>query len=317
MTHSLAYLDAETVTRTLPWRDAVAALDRALRGGLDPDASLSRQIVGVSAGDVLLMPAETAEAVGVKIATVAPGNPGRGLPRIHGLYVLLDHDTLAPVALLDGIALTTLRTPAVSAVAVDHLAAPDASRLAVFGTGPQGRGHVEAIRAVRPIEAVTVVGRDQDRAEGMAAWVRGLGLTASVAAAGDVAGTVAQADVVACATTSREPLFDGALLADHACVVAVGSHETDARELDDTTLQRAALAGRVVVESRTSALSECGDIVLALDNGAIAHEDLIDLRQAAAMDPPGGVCVFKSSGMGWEDLVVAQAVLDGWRDASA
>src|SRR5699024_179424 len=174
---------------------------------------------GVSAGDVLLMPAETAEAVGVKVATVAPDNPGRGLPRIHGLYVLLDHDTLVPVALLDGIALTTLRTPALSAVAVDHLAAAGASRLAVLGTGPQGRGHVEAFRAVLPIVTVTVRGRDQDRAEDMAAWVRGLGLTADVATAGEgVADAVAGADVVACATTAREPLFDGSLLADHACV---------------------------------------------------------------------------------------------------
>lgn len=310
-TSALPFIDADTIMSTLPWVDAVGALDRALTGGLDPDAGLARNIVDVTHGQVLLMPGETPEAVGVKVATVAPDNPGRGLPRIHGVYLLLDRETLVPVALLDGIALTTLRTPAVSAVAVDHLAVPDASRLVVFGTGPQGRGHVESVRAVRPIESVTVIGRDSGRLDDMVAYVRDLGLSAS-------AGTpdaVADADIVVCATTAGEPLFDGALLPDHACAVAVGSHDADARELDETVLRRAAETGRVVVESRASALTECGDVVMAIDRGAIGRDDLTDLGQATRLDPPGGVSVFKSAGMGWEDLVVAQAVLDRWQAA--
>lgn len=302
---SLPYVDAETVAG-LSWDEAVDALGRALHDGLDPEAGTARQVVPVANGQLLLMPAESSAGVGVKVATVAPGNPDRGRPRIQGLYLLLDHGSLTPVALLDGIALTNLRTPAVSALATRHLAVPEAHHLVVFGCGPQGRGHLEAIRAVRPIESVTVVGRDPARAEAMADWAGTLGVAAAV---GD-AGSVADADIVVCATTARRPVFEGHRLPDHACVVAVGSHEPDARELDDTVLERAARGGRIVVESRSSALSECGDVILALASGAIGPPDLTALTSAVRLDPPEGIGVFKSSGMGWEDLVVAGAVLD-------
>src|SRR5204863_2856301 len=122
--------------------------------------------------------------LGVKLVSIAT----RGEPRIKGVFVLFDGETLAPVALIDGIALTNVRTSAVSALAVRHLA-PDARRLVVFGTGPQARAHVEALRAVVPVEHVGVIGRDPDRAR---AFARDVG--------GEVAAGVADADVVVCAT---------------------------------------------------------------------------------------------------------------------
>ena len=116
--------------------------------------------------------------------------------------MVFDGDTLAPVALVDGIALTNLRTPAVSALAVRRLAAPDARRLLVFGRGAQAHAHVEAMRDVRPIERVDMVGREGAADE-----------------------LVAAADLICCCTTAREPLFDGDLVAEGATVVAIGSHE--------------------------------------------------------------------------------------------
>src|SRR5213078_4127826 len=118
------------------------------------------------------------------------------LPRVQGVYLLLDGTTLAPLALLDGIALTALRTPAVSAVAVRHLATPDAARLLVFGTGPQAWGHVAAVRAVRPIGHVDVVGRRPERVAELVGHCRAAGLSAAAASPGDVAG----ADIVCCCT---------------------------------------------------------------------------------------------------------------------
>jgi len=298
----LPYLSADDVF-ALPWRDAVDALETALRAGLDPAASPERGVVDVSAGQLLLMPAETPAGVGVKVASVGPGEPARGVPRIQGLYLLLDPATLTPTALLDGPALTTLRTPAVSALAVRHLADEDAARLVVFGSGPQAWGHVEAVAAVRPVRHVTVVGRDRARAEQLARRVGAAGLDAVV---GD-AGAVVEADVVVCATTAREPLFDHDLVGERTCVVAVGSHEPTARELDAVLLER---AGVVVVEDQETALREAGDVVLAVAEGRLEAESLTDLsalvRRAA---PPEGPTVFKSVGMGWQDLVVAQAVL--------
>jgi len=138
---------------------------------------------------------------------------------------------------------------------------------------------------VRPIERVDTVGRDR----------------------GDVSQLVARADVICCCTTAREPLFDGALVADHAAVVAIGSHEPQAREVDDV------LAGRatVVVESRASALREAGDVIAAVASGAIAEADLVTLAalvRGEAAPAPGRPRLFKSTGMAWEDAVVAAAL---------
>jgi ornithine cyclodeaminase len=305
----LPFLDADAVVGALPYADAVDALERALAGGLDPAAAVDRSVVDVAHGQLLLMPAETATATGVKLATVAPGNAAHGLPRIQAVYVLLDRTTLRPLALLDGTALTTLRTPAVSAVAVRHLADPAASRLVVFGSGPQAWGHVEAVRAVRPLESVVVVGRDRARADALAGRVGGSGLHAE-------AGTpeaVGKADVVVCATTAAEPLFDGALLQPGACVVAVGSHEPDRRELDPALVARAADEGGLVVESVATALREAGDVVMAVAEGILDPAGLVDLAAVVGRERRPGVSVFKSVGMGWQDLVVAEAVLERWR----
>ena len=133
--------DAATIARALPHPAAVDALEAALRDGLDPDADPPRSSAAAEAGELLLMPS-AAGGLGVKLVTVAPGNADRGLPRIQGVYVLFDPETLAPAALLDGIGLTDLRTSAVSALAVRHLAARPPRRLVVFGTGPQARAHV-------------------------------------------------------------------------------------------------------------------------------------------------------------------------------
>jgi len=305
------FLDAAAIAGALPPAAAVDALEAALRGGLDPEADPPRAIVSAGAGELLVMPSAAAGAVGVKLASVAPGNPARGLPRIQGIYVLFDPETLAPRVLLDGIALTTLRTSAVSALAVRHLAAPDARRLLVFGTGPQARVHVEALRAVRPVESVRVAAREPAKAAAFADELAAAGLDA--APAGEDA--VGRADLICCATTARAPLFDGVRVAPHATVVAIGSHEPGARETDDAL----AAAAAVVVESRASALREAGDVIAAIAAGALHAQDLLTLagvvRGEQAIDP-GRPRLFKSTGMAWEDAVVAATVHRRWCGAS-
>jgi len=281
---SLPYLTAEQVAARLTPARAADALAAALRDGLDPEADRPRDVLELAPADrgqLLVMPSVSAAAPVVKLLTLG------GTPRIQGVGVVFDPETLAPAALVDGIALTLLRTAAVSALAVRHLAAPDARRLVVFGRGPQAHAHAEAFRAERPIERVDLLGRDADRAE-----VRAL---------------VAAADVVCCATTAREPLFDGTWVADDACVVAIGSHEPGARETDDALAARAA----VVVESRASALREAGDVIAAIAAGALAQEALVtlaDLVSGRAALAAGVPRLFKSTGMAWEDAVVAAAL---------
>lgn len=300
----LAMIDGDAVRRLLSPHDAIDAIEAALRDGLRPEDEPARANVPSPTGHLLVMPSASEQAVAVKLASVAPGNAEQGLPRIQGVVVLFDDRTLAPTAIIDAVALTALRTAAVSAVAVNRLAAPEARRLLVFGTGPQARAHVEAIRAVRPIERVDVVARDHDRTAAFVARCRAVGLEAQ---AGDPTTDLARVDVVCCCTSAREPLFDGRLVGDGATVVAVGSHEPDARELDEQLVGRAT----VVVESRSSALREAGEIVQAVAAGACTPEALIPLDQLVrgTVDLPADrPRLFKSTGMAWEDAVIAAAV---------
>lgn len=301
-------IGAEEVRAAVPMQAAITAVQRALRDGLDPEADPPRSAVPVDRGHLLLMPSQSARYVGVKIASVAPDNPAHGRARIQGGYLLMDAPTLTPVALLDGVALTSIRTAAVSAAAVDLLAAPDAARLVLFGTGPQAHGHLAALRAIRPVRHVTVVGRDQKKVRAFLARHRGSGpeLEAGTAEA------VADADLVACCTSARTPLFDGDALQAHATVAAVGSHEPEARETDDATVRRCT----VVVEARSAALREAGDVIQPVTAGALDASSLVTmaelLRGEASWDP-SRPRLFKGVGMAWEDLVVAGAAFEAAR----
>lgn len=305
MTHTIPYLDATTLDKLVPMAEATALLADALASGVAPGHSPQRSIIDVPSGELLLMPSASTAGVGVKLSTVAPDNGTHGLPRIQGVYVLFDPTTLEPVALLDAIALTNLRTPAISAVATARLAVPEASVLTVFGAGPQAFGHVLAMQAVRPIREVRVVTRRAGPGEALVDQVRALGLEATLREADAVAG----ADIVCACTTASEPLFDGRLLAEHAHVNAVGSHYVDRREVDTETVRTSA----VVVETREVAWAEAGDLLVPLHAGEIDSTaitaDLAELVQGTVQISPGRRTFFKSVGVAFEDLVVATAAV--------
>jgi ornithine cyclodeaminase len=307
------FLDADAVRAACSPVDAVEAITAALVDGLDPAEDLARAAVAVPAGQFLLMPSHrsrSGEHVGIKVASVAPGNAARGLPRIQASYLLFDADTLSLVAVLDGTALTTLRTPAVSVAAVRRrlLASSGPLRLAVFGTGPQAHGHVATLSAAltpyRALETVTYLVRDVGRTRAGAPGDSGLATIGS-RQADDV---LRAADVVVCATSARDPLFDAGLVRDTAVVIAVGSHEPDVREVPSALCARAT----VVVEDAATALREAGDVCLALADGALQPRDLIPMREIVtgrANPAPDRPLLFKSVGMSWQDLVTAEAVL--------
>ena len=302
-TPALPWISAEEIFARVGFGDALRAVQRDLRAGLDPAADFDRGILAVARGQVLLMPTQSSEYVGVKVATVAPGNPAVGKERIQGVYLLMDAATLSPIALMDGTALTTLRTPAVSAAVADILAPAAVDHAVVFGSGPQAFGHIEALRSIRDLGRVTIVARNQERAGNLAARVSSSGIDARAGVADDVR----DAQVVVCATTAREPLFDGSLVPNGCCTIAVGSHEADARELDSELVARSQL----VVEDTAVALREAGDIIIPIGEGRIDAADLVPMRDIITGATPvdhGRPRIFKSSGMSWEDLVVAAEV---------
>jgi ornithine cyclodeaminase/alanine dehydrogenase-like protein (mu-crystallin family) len=302
----LRVIGAEELRERLPMVAAVDALESAFRHG-DPSGGPMRTHIDTAAGSLLLMPSSGDGGVGVKLVTLTDRNPGRGLPFIHAAYVLFDPQTQAPKAVLDGSALTALRTAAVSALATRHLARTDAARLAIFGAGVQATAHLEAMCAVRPVTDLVVISRSRDRAETLVEEGIRRGLAGRIGEPGSVTG----ADLVCTCTTSEEPLFDGSSLATGAHVNAVGSFRPHTRELDTETVRRA----RVVVETREVAMAEAGDILIPIREGAIEPShvlaELADVvRGARVRRSSEDVTVFESVGMAFEDLAVARAVVD-------
>lgn len=306
MSEAIPYLDAMQLRNLVSPAEAVAAIEQALHE-IDPSADPARYAVPLPHGQLLLMPSSSESAVGVKLTTVAPDNPSRGLPRVQAVYALFDADTLKPVVLLDGAALTTLRTPAVTVAAIrPALRLRDgAPRVAVYGAGPQARAHVETLAAVAELADVAYVVPDPRGRERVLA-----------AHSPEAAAVVRAADVVICATTARQPLFDSGWLTDDVIVAAIGSHEPDARELDSALLARA----QVIVEDVPTALRECGDIVLAIADDALSAESLVPLAEVVTGrvrpvdDQP---VVFKGSGMAWQDLAVAKRVFAAYRSSES
>jgi ornithine cyclodeaminase/alanine dehydrogenase-like protein (mu-crystallin family) len=287
-------------------RRVIEVLEAAFLSARDY-ASPARSVVHVHEGELLVMPAIAPSAFGVKLVTLPHGDRDVGAPRVKGVYVLFRGSDLRPVATFDASPLTLQRTAAVSAIATDRLARADARRLVLFGAGEQARAHLRFMREIRPIEVLRVVSRSPHRAQTLVADARAFGLDAALAEPR----AVAEADIVCTCTSSATPLFEGAWLAPGTHVNAIGTYHPTARELDEGTILRA----RVVVESREAALAEAGELCIPLAAGLIdashVRADLGELLAGAVVrESREDVTVFKSVGLGLEDLAVAQAAYE-------
>lgn len=310
------FFTAEEIAGSFSFLSAVNAIEEALLGGLDPVGDLPRSILPIEKGELLLMPSTSVEGSGIKVLTIAPNNPALNEPRIQGIYLLFDQDNLAISSILDGAALTTYRTPAISFAAVRkglELSRGEIS-VVIFGSGPQAISHIQTLAALDvKVTSVVFVVRDIEKAQKRIPDVAQMGLTSDCAIeilgaeSHEVNQQLQQADLVIATTTARTPLFDSTLLKQSVIVIAVGSHEPNVREIDSNLVARA----QVVVETRASALREAGDVIMAIEDGSITTQSLHQLadvvcgRTTLNREQP---IFFKSSGMSWEDLVIARAI---------
>ena len=306
---ALRVLDAAAVREALPMVALVDALEAAF-GREDPSAGPLRTHLETDRGSLLLMPAWGAQGVGVKIVTLTPENPASGQPLIGALYVLFDALTQQPAAVLDGAELTARRTAAVSGLATRYLAGPGARRLAVVGAGVQARAHIEAMRAVRPIEEVVVIARTS--AHALVEELMAEGSNARVGQPADLQ----EADLICTCTTSVTPVVRGADIARGVHVNAVGAFGAAARELDTDAVR----AARVVVETRQAALAEAGELAIPIAEGTVGEDVVVaDLHElvngASVRGATDDRTVFLSVGIAFEDLVVASAILAVGRDS--
>jgi alanine dehydrogenase len=287
-------LDEAAVEELLRMEEVIPAMERALSdfsSGKVVQPVRTMLPVDEHQGFLGLMPAYTGAALGAKLVAFYPHNTE--VPTHHATILLFKPETGEPLVTMDGRLITEVRTAAVSALATQHLASPDASVLAIIGSGVQAHSHLEALRLVRNLREVRVWSPRR-----AAAFAKEHGVRAATSAEEAVRG----ADVVVTATTSPTPVLSGGWLSPGAHINAVGAPRPDWRELDDEILERS----RVYVDSREAALKESGDVIAA-------GEIFAEIGEVVSGARPGRrsaeeITLFKSLGLAVEDVATAELV---------
>lgn len=312
-------LSAEDVRQSLPMAQAIEIIKRAFAQLSTAKARVPLRVslpVPEHNGVSLFMPAYLSEddQMAVKVVSVFNDNPARGLPLIHALVVVLDAETGAPQAVMDGAYLTALRTGAASGAATDLLARQDVKTAAIFGAGVQARTQLEAIHAVRPIETAWVFDLNRDHAEEYAAEMSAK-LDISVRVAESPSQAVQAAGVICTATTSTTPVFDATDVQPGTHINAVGAYTPEMQEIPAETVRRS----KIVIDHHEASLAEAGDLIIPLKDGVISQDDIYaEIGEIAAglktgRQSPQEITFFKSVGVAVQDVAAANAVLKAAR----
>jgi len=306
-------LSRSDVEKALSMEDSVRLLERGFvelgEGRVDMP---QRPVIFLPDKDglAIFMPAlvRDMDALAIKTVTAFKGNPKKGLPTIFGTVTLLDTETGIPLSIMDGGYLTAVRTGAASGVATKYLAKENARIAAIFGAGVQGVTQLEAICTVRNIAEVRVFDTDRKAAEKFAKETAGRGpIPDKVNVVGSPKEALAGADVVATATTSPNPIFDGDDLSPGVHINGVGSHAPKMRELDTKTIVRS----KIVCDSVEACLVEAGDLIIPIKEGALKESDIYGgLADVISGKLPGResddqITLFKSVGLAFQDAVAA------------
>ncbi len=309
----LLILSATDIRRALPMRAAIDSQKKAYASLVTGDSVLPlRTPVTVPAPNAvtLFMPARVENDLGAKIVSVFPKNVGRNLPMIHGVVILIDSETGAPIALMDATYLTALRTGAGAGAATELLARPDSSIAAIIGSGTQAKTQLLAMCEARPISEARIYSRDPHHVsrfiEDMQPQVK-----AKLSPVASPREAVTNADIICAATTSTTPVFDGRDLKAGAHVNGVGAYTLQMKEIDNETIRR---AKKVFVDSRETTFAEAGDVMDAIQNKVITENDLIEIGAVAAGQhagraADGDITFFKSCGIAVQDVAAGGEVL--------
>ncbi|GGB44346.1 ornithine cyclodeaminase [Roseibium aquae] len=301
---------SEDQTRdALPFSGLIDALDAMFKQGCEMPVRHHHdmEVPGEPDATLLLMPAWVPGSYsGVKIATVVPGNSDRGLPAVSASYLLSDGKTGQALALIDGGELTARRTAAASALAARFLARGNAEHLVIAGTGRLSLNLIGAHKAARPISKVTIWGRSLEKAAAIARQAGDL-YGVAAAASDDLEAACRSADIISAATLSTDPLIKGDWVQPGTHVDLVGAFKPEMRESDDAAIRKST----VFVDTLAGCSKEGGDIVQAIQSGALRPEDIAaDLYSLTRGKHPGRrseeeITLFKSVGAALEDLAAA------------
>ena len=314
---SIRILSASDVQQALPMAAAVEGMKEAFAQLSIGQSDLPlRAAVQVPSQDAvsLFMPAymKQSDDLAIKIVSVFPKNVDKGEPIIYASVIVLDETSGRPLALIEGGSLTGIRTGAGGGASADLLARPDASVVAMLGSGVQARSGLEAVCTVRNITEVRVYSPTTANAETFAAEMAGVGpIPDNIIVVPSPQAAVRGADIVYTATTSSTPTFSGADLAPGTHVIGVGSFTPQMVEVDATTVKNAL----VVVDSYDSAWAEAGELISAVESGAITKEHVhaelgeIVAGQKSGRTSPDQITFFKSVGVAVQDAIAARITL--------
>lgn len=295
-------------------RELIEAMKKAYASLSNGEADVplrTRLPIPAHNGLSLFMPAYVggdSEALAVKIVSLFPGNPQRGLAYIQAAVLVFEPKTGQATALLEGSTLTALRTGAGSGAAIDLLARKDSKTAAIFGAGIQGRAQLEAACTVRQIEKAWVYDPDMERASIFTKELAGRGrIPHDLQPASTSQEAVRDADIVCTATTSRMPVFADADIKSGAHISAIGSYTPDMVEVPPDTIRRA----RLFVDSCSAVLAETGDLIHPITNGQVLKSQIAELGEVLLGRKPGReteseITYFKSVGVAVQDAIAAQ-----------
>ncbi len=297
---NLPIIDEEEVASLLKWGPLIDTLERAMMEfSAGKVAQPVRQIVPVPGKDAIIaaMPA-IGEAMAVKIVTLYHDNEIRNLPSHQAVIMVFDKENGSPLALMDGRLITEMRTAAGSAAAARVLAPEAPDIVTIMGNGVQARAHVEALRAVRNWKELRLWSRNAERGEALAQELGAQFFS-------NAEDAVRNADIVACTTAAKEPIFDGECLKPGAFVTSVGWNTPDGRELDD-----AAMSNTVIVESKEAARDQAGNV---RGSGCDVFAEVGEIFSKTKAAPAGSTIIFDSVGIAIMDVAAAKLVYDLWQ----
>ncbi|TWI57424.1 ornithine cyclodeaminase [Pseudomonas duriflava] len=308
-------LNAEQVRNALPWPRLIEALS-AMFARDDVCAPIRHHhavnVPGEPEATLLLMPAWIeGEYLGVKQVNVFPGNNSRNLPGLSSHYLLSCGKTGQPLCLLEGNELTARRTAAASALASMFLSRENANHLLMVGAGRMGRRLIPAHMSVRPITKVHVWDRNEAASAALVAELTAAEINAKVCRDDQLQHCVGEADIVSCATLATEPVILGDWLKPGVHLDLIGSFTPTMRETDNRAMQRC----DVFVDTRAGTLSETGDLIIPIREGAISADKIVaelselcrkqHAGRRALANPDEAMTLFKSVGDSREDLAAA------------
>lgn len=316
-------LTANEVRKALPMNEAIEAMKKAYASLSEGTAVVplrTRLPIPGSEALSLFMPAfvnsQDGNALAIKVVSLFPTNPERGLAYIQAAVLVFDSETGRAIALLEGSSLTAIRTGAASGAAIDLLARRDSKIVAVFGAGAQGRTQLEAACTARKIEAAFIYDADQAKAKSFAEEMKGKSMiTQEIRVAASAKEAIENADIICTATTSTQPVFDDKNLRAGTHISAVGSYTPEMQEVPAETLQRA----RIFVDSRSASLEEAGDLIQAMRAGLFDESHIYgELGELISGKISGRqsreeITYFKSVGIAVQDAMAAQVALNNAR----